>query len=78
MLFFERYSLVLDALLIAPNLGLKSTDLLLGFSGISFSSFGWNFCFIYFNFSSAFTTVRWLLIQEIGIGSIKYIVSEIR
>ena len=40
MLFFERYSLVLDALLIAPNLALKSNDLLLGFFGISFSSFG--------------------------------------
>ena len=40
MLFFERYSLVLDALLIAPNLALKSNDLLLGFFGISFNSFG--------------------------------------
>ena len=78
MLFFERYSLVLDALLIAPNLALKSNDLLLGFFGISFRSFGSNFCFIYFNVSSAFTTVRCLPIQEIGIGSIKYIVSEIR
>ena len=37
MLFFERYSLVLDALLITPNLALKSNDLLLGFFGISFA-----------------------------------------